>query len=322
MKVLITGASGFIGRNLVKRFQSIEGVSSVKAIVRRNEKSTVHEKVSFCEIPSIDAGTNWMELLNNVDIVIHVAARAHVLKDNVADPLKEYRKINVEGTLRLARCCAVANVKRFIFISSIGVCGLSTSFEVFTEATEPSPVADYAISKLEAENGLRRISEDTGMDAVIIRPPLVYAADAPGNFRKLLGLSYKGFPLPLGSLKNKRSFIALENLVDFICHCSMHKNAKNQTFLVSDGYDFSTPELMKLISYGMGKKCVLFPFPLSLLRLLAKLLGKGETFNQLTSSLQVDIKKATTLLGWVPPLDPKVAVINAGAGYASCRKSA
>lgn len=322
MKVLITGASGFIGKNLVKRFQSVEGVSSVKAIVRRKKKFTAHEKVSVYEVPSIDAGTNWMELLNNVDIVIHVAARAHVLKDSVADPLNEYRKINVEGTLHLARCCAAVNVKRFVFISSIGVCGSSTSFDAFNEATEPSPVADYAISKLEAEIGLRSISEHTGMDTVIIRPPLVYAADAPGNFGKLLGLSYRGFPLPLGSLKSKRSFIALENLVDFICHCSLHENAKNQTFLVSDGYDFSTPELMRLISYGMGKNCIFFPFPLSLLRLLAKLLGRGEAFNQLSSSLQVDIKKATNLLGWTPPLDPKVAVINAGAGYASRRKSA
>ena len=221
----------------------------------------------------IDGNTDWSAALADQQVVIHAAARAHIMKDEVSDPLAEYRRINVEGTLRLARQAAAAGVERFIFISSIGVNG-NINTQPFTEEDTPNPAELYAQSKWEAEQGLWEVQRRSGMQLVIIRPPLVYGPNAPGNFGSLMRWVEKGVPLPLGSINNKRSLVAVDNLVDLIITCIDHPAAANQVFLAGDGQDLSTTELLRGVAKAMGKPSRLIPVPSSLLILGATLLGK------------------------------------------------
>jgi len=236
-----------------------------------------------------------------VDVVIHAAARVHIMDDDASDPLAEFRKANVDGTLNLARQAADAGVQRFVFISSIKVNGESTQLgEPFTVEDSIVTQDPYGLSKWEAEQGLFQIAKQTGMQTVVIRPPLIYGEGVKANFAKMMQGVAKGLPLPLGAVHNKRSLLALENLVDFIVLCTHHPKAANQVFLISDGEDVSTTELLQKVGKALGKPARLIPVPVPLMRFAAKLIGKGDVANRLFGSLQVDSSKARELLGWKP----------------------
>lgn len=245
--------------------------------------------------------SDWKDALNGVDSVIHLAARVHVMRDEASDPLAEFLRVNVEGTLNLARQAAFAGVRRFIFVSSVKVNGESTVLgKPFFADDSPEPQDPYGISKLEAEKGLRKLASSTGMEVVIIRPPLVYGPGVKANFASMMSWLQRGIPLPLGAIHNKRSFVALDNLVDFIVTCLAHPAAANQTFLVSDGEDLSTTALLQRMGRALGKPARLMPVPAGLMVVAANLLGKGDVPQRLFGSLQVDSSKARHLLGWKP----------------------
>jgi nucleoside-diphosphate-sugar epimerase len=251
----------------------------------------------------VDGLTAWADLLLGQDVVIHTAARAHVMEDEVADALAEYRRVNVDGTLNLARQAAAAGVKRFIFISSIKVNGEQTPLgQPFTADDTPAPEDAYGISKWEAEQGLLQLASETDMEVVIIRPPLVYGPGVKGNFANMIKLVSKGLPLPLGAIHNQRSLVALDNLVDLIVTCIDHPAAANQVFLAGDGQDLSTTRLLRCVARALGKPSRLIPVPASFLKLAAALLGKKAVAQRLLGSLQLDISKARHLLGWTPPI--------------------
>lgn len=295
-KILLTGATGFVGSSLFRELASLPQVNLVAAVrvLRGNPSST------FFEVGPIDKSTNYSPLINGVDVVVHTAARAHVMKEEADDPLSKYRLVNVDGTLNLARQAAVAGVKRFIFISSIGVNG-NVSTRPFTASDQPNAVEPYALSKWEAEQGLWKIQQATEMEVVIIRPPLIYGTGAPGNFGRLVRWIEKGTPLPLGAIHNKRSLISIDNLVNLIVRCIDHPAAANQVFLAGDGEDLSTTELLHGVGKAMGKPVRLVPVPTGLLHLGATLLGKRAMAQRLLGSLQVDISKTCELLDWTPP---------------------
>lgn len=293
MNIILTGSTGFIGarvKELLSRIAGFELILPVRSL-------SLDELPNSVLVGDIDSNTNWSKALINSDVVIHTAARAHIIKDEVAS----YRKVNVEGTLNLARQAAVAGVRRFVFISSIGVNG-NVNTKPFTPEGNPSPADAYAQSKWEAEQGLWKIQQETGVEVVIIRPPLVYGPNAPGNFGSLVRWIEKGLPLPLGAIHNQRSLVALDNLVDLIITCIDHPAAANQVFLASDGEDVSTSELLRGVAKAAGKPCRLMPVPAGVLQFGATMLGKKAMAQRLLGSLQVDISKARELLGWTPPL--------------------
>lgn len=299
MRVLVTGATGFLGRHLCATLKTNPLVRLTPCV----RKANVTDHGSVAVIPSIDSETVWDDALDVQDVVIHAAARAHIMKDEVADPLEEYRCVNVDGTLNLALQAAATGVKRFIFISSIKVNGEQTPLgKPFTAYDTPAPDDAYGISKWEAEQGLQQLASETGMEVVIIRPPLVYGPSVKGNFASMIKLVSKGLPLPLGAVHNQRSLVALDNLVDLIVTCIDHPAAANQVFLAGDGHDFSTTELLRGVARAMGKPSWLIPVPASLLMLGATLIGKRAMAQRLLGSLQVDISKARDLLGWEPPI--------------------
>lgn len=293
-KVLLTGATGYIGKALLASLAS--NAYLVVAPVRTPLVS-LPENV---EMPLLKDISMWPDDCNwfaGCDVVIHLAAKAHVY----GEPASEYTRVNRDATFSLARMASKAGVKRFIFLSSIGVNG-QTSIKPFEISDEPDPSECAAISKLEAETSLRLIAQETGMEFVIIRPTLVYGPNAPGNFGKLLKLTQKNLPLPLGSVFNKRSLVGLDNLVDLIVTCITHPKAVNQTFLVSDDHDLSTTELLNMMTSAAGKKSCLIPMPVAWLRFAATLVGKQAVIDRLCSNLQVDISHTKETLGWVPPV--------------------
>lgn len=243
--------------------------------------------------------TDWLPAVSGVEIVVHLAARVHVMRDAASDPLAEFRRVNSEGTLNLARQAAAAGARRFVFLSSVKVNGEAGSFRE-SDATAPSDA--YGLSKSEAESGLRRIAAETGMDVIIIRSPLVYGPGVKANFRALIRGIALGIPLPLGAVHNRRSLVALDNLVDLIVTCIDHPSAANETFFVSDGEDLSTPQLIRRLARAMGRPARLIAVPAPLLMTAATLLGKRQVARRLLGSLQVDISKARQLLGWEPPV--------------------
>lgn len=243
------------------------------------------------------------ELLTNIDCVVHLAARVHIMDDSANDPLFEFRRVNVDGTLSLARQAAKAGVKRFVFISSIKVNGEQSQFEKpFTADDLPNPQDAYGISKYEAEQGLLDIAKTTNMEVVIIRPPLVYGPGVKANFASMANAIKHNLPLPLGAIHNKRSFIFVGNLVDFISCCIEHPKAANQIFLVSDNKDLSTTELLRLCAKALNKKAFLLPVPQNLIKLCALLIGKESIAQRLCGNLQVDTLKARQLLNWTPAI--------------------
>jgi len=297
-RILLTGASGFVGTAIQQRIIT-DSQYNITIAVRRAVNAS--PTVRAVQVTELTAETDWSEALQDVNLVVHAAARAHVMRDEVADPLAEYRKVNVEGTLSLARQAAAAGAKRFVFISSIGVNG-NINTAPFTADDEAKPAEIYAQSKWEAEQGLGQIARETGLELVIIRPPLVYGPDAPGNFGSLVRWIAKGLPLPLGAIHNKRSLVSLDNLVDLIVTCLDHPSAANQVFLAGDGEDVSTTDLLRGVAQAMGKPARLLPVPAGLLQLGATLLGKKAMAQRLLGSLQVDITKNRDVLGWQPPL--------------------
>jgi nucleoside-diphosphate-sugar epimerase len=297
LNIFLTGANGFVGQGVVGKLHPAAGFS-LRAAVRNTGTSGSSEEV---KVSGIDSDTDWSQALTDIDVVIHVAARAHIMKDEELDPLAEYRKVNVDGTLNLAMQAAEAGVRRFVFISSIGVHG-NLSNRPFSEQNEVHPAEPYAQSKWEAEQRLWECAGCNGMELVIIRPPLVYGPNAPGNFGSLVRWLDRGVLLPLGAIHNKRSLVALDNLVDLIITCIDHPAAGNQVFLAGDGEDLSTTELLQGVAKAMGKPSRLVPVPAGLLMFGATMLGKKAMAQRLLGSLQVDISKARNLLGWQPPL--------------------
>lgn len=299
--VLITGGTGFVGKALLARVLS-DSAFKVK-IATRHVGLTRHDGVDTFSVGSIQSETKWEPALAGVQVVIHAAARVHVMSESSADPLAEFRKVNVDGTLNLARQAVAAGVRRFIFVSSIKVNGEGTEpGKPYKADDAPAPVDPYGISKLEAEHGLLALAAETGMEVVIIRPVLVYGPGVKANFRSMMNWLNKGIPLPLGSIRNKRSLVALDNLVDLIVTCIEHPAAANQVFLVSDGEDLSTTELLWRMGAALGKPARLLPLPGAWLNGAACLLGKGAIAQRLCGSLQVDIEKTRRLLGWTPPV--------------------
>ena len=298
--VLVIGATGFVGSALVARLAR-DGIDT-RACVRR-ESVTLPDGVQTVRAGDMTGDADWRQVLKGASVVVHAAARVHVMNDTAADPLIEFRRVNVQGTLNLARQAATTGVRRFVFISTVKVNGESTMpGQVFAEADAANPQDAYGLSKHEAEQGLLQLAADTGMEVVIIRPPLVYGPGVKANFAALLRAVQRGWPLPLGAVHNQRSLVALDNLVDFVVTCITHPQAANQTFLVSDGQDLSTTELIRGMAKAAGVSARLLPVPVWALQAGAKLLGKGEAVQRLCGNLQVNISKARELLGWVPPV--------------------
>lgn len=294
MRVLVTGANGFIGGHLLGQLRA-RGMSVVPTV--RTESGLPGEVVTG-DIAEFD---HWLDSLSLVDVVVHLAGRAHVLKETIDDPLAEFRRCNVEGSVALARAAADAGVRRFVYLSSVGVHGDKSS-RPFTELDECRPAQDYAVSKLETEQALGQLANAIDMELVIVRPPLVYGPEAPGNMARLLGLVARGMPLPLGSIKNRRSFVGISNLVDFIVTCIEHPAASNETFLVADDAPVSTSELVGRMSRGLHGRQIAFPFPVAVLRLAGFVAGKQGEIGRLAGNLEVNIDKARRVLGWEPPV--------------------
>ena len=298
MKVLTTGASGFVGQAILQAAKH-RGVQ-VRPVFR--SQASANGLPEAVILPGLDCPADWSKALQGVDVVIHAAARTHVMREEALDPLAEYLRVNMHGTLNLARQAATAGVRRFVFISSIKVNGEETVHSCpFTAYDDPKPEDAYGISKAEAEDGLRRIAEETGMEVTIIRPPLIYGQGVKGNFASLIRLVRWGVPLPLGGVThNRRSFVGLDNLVDLIFVCIEHPKAANQTFLVSDGEDLSTTELLKRIGEALRHPARLVLVPPIAISFMANLLGSKGISQRLLGSLQVDIHKTCDLLQWKP----------------------
>ncbi|ARM89180.1 NAD-dependent epimerase/dehydratase family protein [Rhizobium sp. CIAT894] len=301
MRCLITGAAGFVGGPLVDRLQKERHWEL--QVTTRSAGASFPADIRHFPI-EITSETDWTAALDGVDVVVHLAARVHIMNDRAADPLSEFRRINTAATLNLAEQAAHAGVKRLVFISSIKVNGEETD-RAFRHDDTPMPLDPYGISKLESEIGLHEIAARTGIEVVVIRPPLVYGPGARGNFALLVGLVRKRIPLPFASLKNRRTLVALPNLVDLIVTGMTHQRAAGQTFLAGDGEDLSTPGLIEGIAAGLGVKPMLLPFPPALLQLGARVTGKDAVYQRLCGSLQVDISHARDVLGWSPIVTPR-----------------
>jgi UDP-glucose 4-epimerase len=298
--VFLTGATGFVGGATLSRLVA-KNYTVIAAL--RKGANVLGNHVAKIHVDNIDGATDWQKSLVGVDVVIHSAARVHVMNDAEADPLAAFRRVNVEGTLNLARHAAAAGVRRFIFISSIKVNGEGTlQNTAYSPEDIPAPTDPYGVSKMEAEQGLRILAAETGMEVVTIRPVLVYGPGVKANFRSMMQWLDKGVPLPFGSIHNSRSLVALDNLVDLILTCIDHPAAANQTFLVSDGEDLSTTQLLRKMAFALDRPARLLPIPSWVLGGGATLLGRKALSNRLCGSLRVDISKTRSLLGWSPPI--------------------
>lgn len=297
MNILVTGASGFVGQAVCAQLSTRFKISAA-----RRSATTTAERYAAITVGPTNHATDWTSALRGQDVVIHLVARVHVMKDLSRDPLAEFRAVNVAGSLNLARQAVEAGVKRMIFVSSVKVNGeYSLPGQPFTEESVPVPSDFYGVSKLEAEIALRSLAQETGLELVIIRPPLVYGPGVKANFAALVRAVEAGWPLPLAWVDNQRSLVGLDNLVDFIETCALHPDAATQTFFVSDGNDLSTPELIRRIAQAAQVPARLLPIPVWLLEAGASVLGKREAVRRLCGNLQVDVAKARNLLGWSPP---------------------
>lgn len=306
-KVLLTGATGFVG-SAVRRELKLDGYEIV-SVSQSGRDNTV-----ACPLENT---IDWTPYLSGVLCVVHTAARVHVMNERSADPVSLYRSLNVIPTLRLAEQAAACGVKRFVFLSSVKAAGEQSHSDgsPLTEADKPCPEDPYAQSKLEAELGLQQIAERSGLEVVVIRPPLIYGPGVKANFLALMRLVAKGVPLPIGGISNKRSLVGINNLVAFIKKCIEHPAAANQTFFVSDGADLSTSELVSHLSKALGRNVVQIPVPQRLLRFLASILGKGAAIDRLCGSLQVDISHSKKVLGWSPPVSVEQQMSETAADF-------
>lgn len=298
MKTLITGANGFVGQSLC--IELLQQDHLVRTAVRPANIPTGNTEA--VAIDAIDGETNWDEALSGIDVVIHLAARVHVMKDTSTDPMAEFLKVNLHGTVNLAQQAARAGVKRIVYVSSIKVNGERTGETAsFTELDTPNPQDPYAVSKWQAEQALQRIAQETNLEVVTVRPPLVYGPGAKGNFISLLAAIDRGIPLPLASDSNSRSLVYVGNLVDALITCATHLAAAGQTYLISDGEDVSTAVLVEKIAQALGRSSRSFHFPPSLLRALAGLAGRSDQADRLLGSLRVSSEKIRSELSWFPP---------------------
>lgn len=318
--ILVTGGSGFLGAALLRYLTRLGGFSLITSL--REGRVQLPESIRTFTLGNLTPDNNWKDVLIDVDVIVHAAARVHVMNEKAVDPLAEFRCVNVDATLNLARQAAAAGVKRFIYISSIKVNGeCSKQGAAFTADDTPAPSDPYGISKHEAEMGLRILATQTSMDVVIIRPVLVYGPGVKANFLSMIRWLDRSFPLPFGSVNNKRSLVSLDNLIDLIVTCLAHPSAANQTFLASDGEDVSTTELLRKIARALNKPAVLLPLPVGLLNFMASLVGKGAMARRLFGSLQVDIEKNKRLLGWTPPITLDQGLKVAVQSFLESRKS-
>ncbi|WP_415759772.1 UDP-glucose 4-epimerase family protein [Pseudomonas sp. LT1P18] len=317
---LVTGGSGFLGRALIKRLVQLPDCSVVAPV--RATSVVLPAGVRLLPLTSLNGTNDWSEALTDVDVVVHAAARVHVMKEVSSDPLAAFREVNVEATLNLARQAAASGTKRFIFISSIKVNGEGAEpGTVYSADDVPAPIDPYGISKLEAEQGLKELAAVTGMEVVIIRPVLVYGPGVKANFLSMMRWLYRGVPLPFGAVHNQRSLVAIDNLVDFIVTCSDHPAAANQVFLISDGEDVSTTQLLRKLAGALGKPALLLPIPAWLMSGAATLLGQRALSDRILGSLQVDISKNRQLLGWTPPVTLDKALSLTAQHFLDSRKS-
>jgi nucleoside-diphosphate-sugar epimerase len=299
-KILVTGANGFVGLNIYKHLIKLN--YSVKGIVRNLDNALINCDSKYILVGNIDAETHWDNALDGIDCIIHCAGKAHTMNKKVE--LDIYRKVNREGTKNLAEQAAEAGVKRLIFLSSVKVNGESTgksnSVKLFTTKDIPNPHDNYAISKFEAEKALWEVASKTGLEVVVIRLPLVYGHGAKGNLAHLIKIIYSKIPLPLGGIQNKRSLIGIDNLTDMLVRCVEHPDIAGKTFLVSDGEDLSTPELIRLLASALGQSAKLFTIPTFLLKFLGFVIGKQKEIDRLTDSLQIDSSHVREILNWTP----------------------
>lgn len=307
MRILVSGANGFVGRAL-REALGTNGYAVVSAV--RRSSGLADEIV----VGDIRDSTNWTIALTGCDAVIHLAARVHVMHDTTDEPLALYRATNTEATLSLARQAAQVGVKRFVFISTIKVNGEGED-ESYRETDVPAPQDAYAISKWEAEQGLQKISRETGLEVVILRPPLVYGPGVKANFLRLMHLIHQGWPLPLGAIKNRRSLLYLGNFVDAIRLCIEHPAAQGQTFLVDDGQTISTPDLIREIAKAMHRPARLVPVPVSLLQWVGWMTGRSAAVSRLTGSLYVDSQAIRSRLGWTPPYSMQTGLAHTVAAF-------
>jgi len=311
-RVFVTGANGFIGTNLCKRLLGEN--FHVRGAVRPGKTILLPKGVEAAHVEPIEGDTAWGNALEGVHTVIHLAALVHVMKDSPSDSFAEYRKVNVQGSEHLALAAAQYGVKRFIFMSSAKVNGEGRS-RPYKETDIQEPQDPYGISKLEAEQVLHEIADQTGLEVVILRPPLVYGPGVKANFLRLLKVVDRGIPLPLLSTKNRRSLIYIENLVDAVFTCLSHPEVAGQTFLVSDGEDISTPELIRRIGFALERPAHMFPFSTFLMRLTGRLLGKSAEVERLLGSLMVDCSKIKRELNWEPPYTMDQGLKKTGKWY-------
>jgi nucleoside-diphosphate-sugar epimerase len=299
--VLVTGATGFVGGALLDALLT-RPACPVTAVVRRETRLPAGVRV--CRVDELGSRTDWSDALTGCRVVVHLAARVHIMRDAAADPLAEYRSVNVAGTMALARQAAHAGVKRFIFVSTIKVNGENTlAGAAFNERDPPAPADPYGVSKAEAEAALLALASSTKMEVVVIRPPLVYGPGVKANLRTMMRWLARGVPLPLGAIRdNRRTLVALDNLVDLIITCVEHPAAANQVWLAGDSEALSTTDLLRRMAAALGVRARLIPLPVPLLVAGAALLGRSEGMRRLCGSLQVDTSKARQLLGWSPPV--------------------
>ena len=312
--LMVTGASGFVGSALLDCLAQ-HSLFNVRAAGRCPQLSccSSHE---YVQVGDLNSATDWTTALDGVDTVVHVAARVHVMRDTASDPFAQFHQVNVEGSLNLARQAVLAGVKRFVFISSVKVNGEATTQDMpYAADDHPRALDPYGVSKMEAERQLRQLATESESELVIIRSPLVYGAGVKGNFKKLMRWLDKGIPLPLGAIHNKRSLVALDNLVDLIVTCIDHPAAANQIFMAGDGEDISTTQLLQRMAKALGRSARLIPVPVSILKCAATLLGKQDVAQRLCSSLQVDISKTRDILGWTPPVTVDMGLKRAADGF-------
>jgi nucleoside-diphosphate-sugar epimerase len=315
MRVLVTGASGFVGRPLCRDLAHRGW--RVWAAVRNQAR--LPEGCEPCIVGDIGPGTDWTEALEGVDAVAHLAARVHVMRDRAQDPLALFRQTNVEGTLRLAHAAARAGVGRFVFLSSVKAVGEASPDGPLTEASPPKPGDPYGISKWEAEAELRELASRSGMEIVILRPPLVYGPGVKGNFRSLLRLVDRGIPLPLGGIANRRSLLYLGNLVDAIGLCLSHPAAAGRTYLLRDGEDLSTSDLVRRLGAALGRKGLLVPVPRAILRSAASCIGRMADAERLLGSLTVDDRPIRQEMNWNPPFTVDEGLAETAAWFRATR---
>lgn len=298
-RILITGATGFVGNFLCRRLLADNWKVRGTLLASENPQSLA-SGIEPVVVEPLGPDTQWQDALSGVDTIVHLAARVHIMSDSAADPLTEFRKVNTDGSSQLAREAAKAGVKRLVFVSSIKVNG-EENFQPYTSNSPPNPSDPYGISKWEAEQALRNIEAETGLEVVIVRPTLVYGPGVKANFLNMMKVISKGIPLPLASVANRRSLIYVGNLADALAVCAGHPAAAGKTYLVSDGEDVSTPLLIRRIAMALGVSARLFPVPATLMRLIGSVAGKSAEFRRLQDSLTVDSSGIRCDLGWIAP---------------------